>query len=106
MNCILDWQFILLKPINLVKCVFFVCFDYSKLHTFLMDGHKYQKFYIIMHKYIVDIIFNFLKYIKKIIPLPPNFCPNFYFYTIFMLHFREIFSMDKLFLTDAENCFV
>ena len=72
MNCILDWQFILLKPINLVKCVFF-SFDYSKLHIFLMDGHKCLKFYILMHKYIADIVFNFLKYIKKY----PLFLPTF-----------------------------
>ena len=33
-----------------------------------MDGHKCLKLYILMHKYIADIVFKFLKYIKKIIP--------------------------------------
>ena len=51
-----------------------------------MDGHKCLKFYILMHKYIADIVFNFFKYIKKNYPpFPPNFCPNFNFYPIFIL---------------------
>ena len=58
MNCILDWQFIQLKPINLVKCLFFI-----QNYIFLMDGHKCLKLYILMHKYIADIVFSFLKYI-------------------------------------------
>ena len=40
-----------------------------------------------MHKYIADVVFNFLKYIKKITPLPPNFCPNFNFDPIFIHHY-------------------
>ena len=50
-----------------------------------MDGHKCLKFYILMHKYIADIVFNFFKYIKKLSPLPPNFSSNFNFYPIFIL---------------------
>ena len=57
MNCILDWQFILLKPINLVKCVFFVLTIQN--YIFLMDGHKCLKFYILMHKYIADIVYKY-----------------------------------------------
>ena len=71
-----------------------------------MDGHKCLKFYILMHKYIADIVF---KYIKKNYPPPSSqllskfkFLPNFYFMKL-KKHFREIFSVDKLFLTDAEN---
>ena len=37
-----------------------------------MDGHKCLKLYIRMHKYIADIVFNFLKYIKKITPFLPT----------------------------------
>ena len=33
-----------------------------------MDDHKCLKFYILMQKYIADIVINFLKYIKKITP--------------------------------------
>ena len=94
MNCILDWQFIPLKPINLVKCIF------------LTDGHKCVKFYILMHKYIADIVF---KYIKKIYPpflqsfVKIFILPNFYFLKKILKHFREIFSTYKLFLNDAEN---
>ena len=39
-----------------------------------MDGHKCLKFYILMHKYIADIVFNFLNYIKKNYP---TFLPTF-----------------------------
>ena len=63
-----------------------------------MDGHKCQKFYILMHKYIADIVVNFLKYIKKITPLHSNFCPNFNFYPIFILlnFFPNIFQKYSL----------
>ena len=62
MNFIFDWQFILLKPINLVKCGFLFLIIQNSIF-FLMDGYKCLKLYILMHKYIVDIVFNFFKYI-------------------------------------------
>ena len=69
-----------------------------------MDGHKCMKFFLLMHTYIADIVFNFFKFIKKIIPPSSQLLSKFLFYkTFFIKHFREIFSMDKLFLTDAEN---
>ena len=69
-----------------------------------------MNFFILMHKYIADIVFNFFgKYIKKITPPSSEllstflFLHNFYFIKHFKKHCREILSMDKLFLTDAEN---
>ena len=50
-----------------------------------MDGHKYLKMYILMYKYIANIVFNFESTFKFCIPLPPNFCPNFNVYPIFIL---------------------
>ena len=75
-----------------------------------MDGHKCMKLYILMHKYIADIVLKFFSTLKKIIPPSSQllskflFLPNFYFIKLYKKkHFREIFPMYKLFLTDSEN---
>ena len=77
-NCILDLQFIQLKPINLVKYIFSSGIE---KYIFLMDGHKCLKLYILMHKYIADIVFIFIFSTPP--PLPPNFCQvNFFLHFI------------------------